>query len=262
MKKRVNRIIVVLALILFWVFSSTAQAAGTATVSFRSNKTVLRVGEQAVVTSRINSDEPIAVYSMAVLFDSHIWQVVSVKGMNTKPGEFSYNIAGNKIIVLYLDNDGGTTALPTGEKDVFQITFLAKAGGNTTITAEDAVIGVDENTDLSTTVQPLALSVVGLYTQAPTPKPTNSQTKPTPTRKKDATNAPTATNTPAIQNTPMVTETPMASLNPAPSQTQKVAPVTPTPADFDTATLIGILAAILLLLSVAIRIINSSKKSL
>lgn len=118
------------------------------------------VGDQVVITGSVNSNEDVAVLFMVVTYDANKLRFISGTGVGLMPGEIDIYQTENGINLLYVDNDGGSTGIPAGGADVFELTFEALQMGSVTIDAVDTMLGAGDMFEIQTTIVPLAFDII------------------------------------------------------------------------------------------------------
>ena len=126
MKKRIYLIIVILIIVLLLnicipIFS---QATTTATVYLESNKNIVEKDEEVEVTLNVRGQK-VAAYSANIYFDETKFDYIS--------GPENINIEGNRIIIVWYDEQGGSGAK---EGELSKLTFKAKEEGLSNFTIE------------------------------------------------------------------------------------------------------------------------------
>jgi len=153
---------VLVFILLGMTFTSTAWAQGTATFRLKSATPVIQQGEPFVVIGNIDSTLDVAVFDLKVIYDTGKLTYVSAKGIGLdSAGELDIvpNEKDGKVQFLYLDNMGGLTSIKAHGADVFEMTFIPKTIGATTIQVVIDAVGEISTQEIKTTAVPLQLTI-------------------------------------------------------------------------------------------------------
>jgi len=232
MKRRIVVICVVLLVAASLARWATAQSTEEPRLRLSAESMDWRVGQEVRVDVLVENAPIIYGADVQVIFDPVMLEVVDAdEGTpGVQPGHGDFLDPEQSYILQYLANNATgvidyalTLVNPAppvqGDGLLAQITFRAKAEGQTTISIAEGLFGNQAGETIAPALEGLQVSITAAptatYTPTPTDTPTHTST-PTPSRTPTRTPTHTPTNTPTRTPTRTLTRTPTRTATPLP----------------------------------------------
>lgn len=133
MRKRTMILPLLILCLVIALLPQPVQASGSAAFSMAVSSGTVRVGDTIMVTGRISASAMVATFDLDVKYNPGQLQYVKAEAQSPiQAGELDFGVSSGSIQVLYLDNDGGTSGITSG--NLFRLTFKVIGGqpGETT----------------------------------------------------------------------------------------------------------------------------------